>query len=331
MKTPSLPPRPLRILVNTGLSASAEALLREGAAPHEVVISGRASNVLSSSADTLDECDIAFGQPDAASVLASGRLRWVQLTSAGYTRYDTPEFRVAVKERGIALSNSSSVYDEPCAEHVMAFILAGARQFPRALSLQCSSSTPEWQALRDSCRLLRGQRLLILGYGAIGKRLVEMLAPWGVSVTGYRRTSRGDEAVPVISHDTPGALAAALAQADHVVNILPANPATRHFMDAGRFAQMKPGASFYNIGRGTTVDQEALAAALQSGRLAAAWLDVTDPEPLPPGHPLLALENCHITPHVGGGQGNEKEALVRHFLENLHRLLRGEALLDRVM
>src|SRR5262245_63449122 len=82
---------------------------------------------------------------------------------------------------------------------------------------------------------------------------------------------------------------------------------------------MKPGAVFYNIGRGTTVDQTALAAALRSGHLAAAWLDVTDPEPLPDDHPLRGLENCHITPHVGGGHHAEAHALVRHFLANLDR------------
>lgn len=325
---PTLPSRPLRILVNTSLGERAEALLRQGAAPHEVVISSGASTVLSSSVDSLEEYDIAFGQPAAASILASDRLRWVQLTSAGYTRYDTQEFRAAVEEAGIALSNSSSVYDEPCAEHLMAFILAGARQLPRALALHCSNAEPAWQSLRDGCRLLRGQRFLILGYGAIGARLIEMLAPWGVSITAYRRKARGDETVPIVAYED---LPTAFAEADHVVNILPDNAASQQFINEERFQQMKSGAHFYNIGRGITVDQEALAAALQSGKLAAAWLDVTDPEPLPQEHPLLALENCHITPHIGGGQGDEKEALVRHFLENFQRLLRGEALLDRVM
>lgn len=94
---------------------------------------------------------------------------------------------------------------------------------------------------------------------------------------------------------------------------------------------MKLGAAFYNIGRGTTVDQEALAAGLQNGTPGAAWLDVTDPEPLPEGHPLLALENCHITPHTGGGQKDDMRDLVEHFLENFARYLKGDELLSRVM
>jgi phosphoglycerate dehydrogenase-like enzyme len=94
---------------------------------------------------------------------------------------------------------------------------------------------------------------------------------------------------------------------------------------------MKEGAVFYNIGRGTTVDQEALVGALNGGRLAAAWLDVTDPEPLPPTHPLWTAPNCHITPHTAGGHNDEFHRLVGHFLGNLDRYVRGETLKDRVI
>jgi phosphoglycerate dehydrogenase-like enzyme len=94
---------------------------------------------------------------------------------------------------------------------------------------------------------------------------------------------------------------------------------------------MKQGAVFHNIGRGTTVDQEALADALESGQLAAAWLDVTDPEPLADGHRLWSLENCFITPHTAGGHAFEAGSLVRHFLGNLRRFERGEQLVDQIM
>jgi len=127
------------------------------------------------------------------------------------------------------------------------------------------------------------------------------------------------------------ALPQALAEADQVVNLLPAGPGSFRFMSAPQFARMKPGSVFHNIGRGATVDQEALLAALRSGRLGAAWLDVTEPEPLPPGHPLLSAPNCFITPHVAGGHKNEFERLVRHFLDNFRRFLAGAPLLDRVM
>ena len=120
-------------------------------------------------------------------------------------------------------------------------------------------------------------------------------------------------------------------QADHIVNILPDSAETRHFFNAARFATIKPGAVFYNIGRGATVDQAALLSALGSGRLNAAWLDVTEPEPLPDDHPLLAEPHCFITPHVAGGHRDEATTLVRHFLKNLDRFVQGEPLLDRVM
>ena len=94
---------------------------------------------------------------------------------------------------------------------------------------------------------------------------------------------------------------------------------------------VKPGAIFYNIGRGTTVNQDDLLDALRSGRLKAVWLDVTEPEPLPDEHPLRAEPNCFITPHVAGGHVDETKSLVRHFLGNFERFIRDEPLLDRVM
>ena len=149
-----------------------------------------------------------------------------------------------------------------------------------------------------------------------------------MNLSALRRKPAGDESVRTFTEEK---LADALAGADHVINILPDNPQTRNFFNAELFDAMKPGAVFYNIGRGTTVDQEALLAGLQSGRLAGAWLDVTEPEPLPPEHPLWSAPNCFITPHTAGGHDTEMERLVGHFLENLRRFEAGEALNDRVM
>jgi phosphoglycerate dehydrogenase-like enzyme len=116
-----------------------------------------------------------------------------------------------------------------------------------------------------------------------------------------------------------------------VINILPENAGTIRLFDRRRFGATKPGAVFYNIGRGTTVDQDALLAALNSGRLAGAYLDVTDPEPLPLDHPLWRAPNCFITPHTAGGRDDEFEQLVAHFLANLRRLQSGQPLLDRIV
>jgi phosphoglycerate dehydrogenase-like enzyme len=149
-----------------------------------------------------------------------------------------------------------------------------------------------------------------------------------MNITAMRRNPRGDEPVATLA---PDAIDAPLAAADHVINILPDNPASVNFIDAARLGRMKPGVVLHNIGRGTSVDQDALLAALRSGHVSAAWLDVTDPEPLPAGHPLRAEARCHITPHTAGGHGDESGTLVRHFLANLRRYESGQPLRDRIM
>ena len=122
-----------------------------------------------------------------------------------------------------------------------------------------------------------------------------------------------------------------LGAADHVVDILPGGPETTQFFDATLLGQLKPGAVFYNIGRGSTVDQMALCSALEAGRLRAAYIDVTDPEPLPAEHPLWRAPRCTITPHSAGGHAEEEARLVAHLLRNLERFAAGSALLDRVL
>jgi phosphoglycerate dehydrogenase-like enzyme len=321
----------LKIFCDAKLDDSAEKLLRKGVGPHELIFPATlAASVLAKSGPdpAFDQADIAFGQPDLANIHRSNRLRWMHLSSAGYTRYDTPEFRALAAAKGFAVTNSSSVYAEPCAEHVFAFILAQARRLPPALASRCANDSLEWARLRYTCTPLRGQSVLLLGFGAIAKRLVELLRPFEMRIAAFRRQARGDEGIPII---LPGNFTEALAKADHVVDILPLNVDSAHFISTERLAGMKPGAIFYNIGRGATVDQEALVAALRSGHLGAAWLDVTDPEPLPDGHPLLSAPNCYITPHIAGGHRNESETLVRHFLDNFHRFLDGTPLRDRVM
>jgi phosphoglycerate dehydrogenase-like enzyme len=306
-------------------------LLREGTAGHQLVFaqSPIASVLAKGQPDPqFAGVDVAFGQPDLRGIEEAAQLKWIHISSSGITRYDNPKFRALMAQRGIAVSNSAAVYSEACAVHALSFILAQARKLPLALRTRVAGGTEPWHQLRGACRTLDGEAVLIVGYGAIGARLVELLRPFDLQVSAYRRKARGDETVPVVTADQ---LPRALNQADHVVNILPESAETRHFFDSARFAAIKPGASFCNIGRGATVNQSALLAALRSGRIGAAWLDVTEPEPLPEGHPLWAEPNCFITPHVAGGHLDEAKTLVRHFLKNLDRFVRGEPLLDRVM
>jgi len=322
----------LRIFVDFAMSPDVLAMLKRGIRGHEMVLPQTpAASVLTKSErdPQFATVDVAFGQPDTGAIAEAPQLKWVHVSSSGITRYDTPEFRALAAQRNLMLSNSASVYNEACAAHVFSFILAQARKLPLALKTRAAGGTPAWHAVRGACKTLRGETVLIVGYGAIGKRLAELLRPFKMKVIAYRRKPRGDERVPVI---TETQLAHTLADGvDHIVNILPESTETHRFFDAARFASIKPGTIFYNIGRGTTVDQVALLDALHSGRIAAAWLDVTDPEPLPDNHPLWAEANCFITPHVAGGHADEAKTLVRHFLKNLKRYVRGEPLLDRIL
>ncbi len=321
----------MRIFSDSTLSAAADKLLRDGIAPHELIEPKiRLASVLATpeSDPSFGLADIAFGQPDVKSILNSQNLKWVQVTSAGITRYDTPEFRAFAAERGLVVTNSSSVYAAACAEHALAFMLAQSRLLPEALACPAANGDADYQRLRAGSISLQGQHVVILGFGAIARELMRLLQPFAMKITAMRRSPRGDEGCAVV---TPENLSSALATADHVVNILPENAESRGFVDAAQFAAMKPGAVFHNIGRGTTVNQDDLLAALRSRHLSAAWLDVTDPEPLPADHPLRHEAHCYITPHTAGGHLNEEEALVRHFLWNFQKFIVGDPLDDRVI
>ena len=322
----------LRIFVDFAAAPHVLEMLREGTAGHELVFPReRLSSVLAEPEQDpqFDNVDVAFGQPDPQAIEKATRLKWVHISSSGITRYDNARFRAMVAERKVAVSNSASVYYEACAVHALSFLVAQARVLPLALKTRTANGTPAWNALRGASRTLRGETVLIAGFGAIGKRLAELLRPFEMRVIAFRRKARGDEGIPVIG---PDQLDRALAiDADHVVNILPESEETRHFFNRARFSMMKRGSIFYNIGRGATVDQEALLEALRSRTVQAAWLDVTDPEPLPDAHPLWREPNCFITPHLAGGHADEAKTLVRHFLDNLERFVKGEALRDRVM
>jgi len=176
----------------------------------------------------------------------------------------------------------------------------------------------EWayEKRRYESVLLTGQTVLMLGYGAIGRRLTELLAPFGMKLIAVRRQTRSERGVKIISEEN---LSSALSEAEHVVNILPDNASTRGYVNSRRLACCRPGAKFYNVGRGITVDERALIEALENGKLSAAYLDVFTEEPLPPEHPLWTTRNCYVTPHTAGGRRDQDEALVKHFLANLER------------
>lgn len=318
----------LSIWCNVRFPEPDAALLAEGTAQHDLLHAEKDAPPRGPGPGSSD-ADVLFGQPAADEAAALPRVRWVHLSTAGYTPFDRPAIRSAFSARGAALTTSSGVYDEPCAQHALAFLLAHARALPMAMGHQLGDHAWPTAAARAASRLLGPEhQILLVGFGAIATRLAQLLAPFRARVVGARRAPRGDEPIPTVALAD---LDRHLPDADFVVNLLPANAESLGYFDARRLGLMKAGAVFVNIGRGTTVVQEALLAALSSGHLGAAYLDVTDPEPLPPDHQLWSAPRCTITPHSAGGHRDENERLVRHFLANLRRFERGEPLLNRVI
>ena len=230
----------LTIWCNAKFSASDTQLLTEGTPGHTLIFSADASaSVLDAGRPDpqLAVADIAFGQPDAAQCLASQQLRWVEVTTAGYTRYDTPEFRETFRARGAAFSNVSEVFADPCAQHVLAMMLHFNRRIGRQLlpSYRDQLGDHAWNYAqrRYDSRLLTSQSVLMLGFGAIGRRLAELLAPFGMTLTAVRRQTRSERGVRIIPEES---VSSALAQADHVVNILPDKASAWNYVNARRLA-----------------------------------------------------------------------------------------------
>jgi phosphoglycerate dehydrogenase-like enzyme len=326
---PAMRSEPLTVWCNLKLPERAKMALEKGLEPHRLLMAhepAERNQPLGRPDPYLFAADVVFGQPEADQCLSSSRLEWVHLTSAGYTTFAIPDVSRTLSARGIPVTASSSVYEEPCAQHALAFMLADARQLPRSARSLIVDHSWETAPTRAASFLIKQQAVLLVGYGAIAKRLTELLAPFGLLMIGFRRNPVGHEAIRV---EPVSKLDHWLPLADFVVNILPASVETEGFFDAGKFNVMKPGAVFINIGRGSTVDQGALSTALH-GRLRAAYLDVTWPEPLPTDHPLWLEPNCFITPHVAGGHEDEFDRLVALFLSNLENFLRGKPLVGRV-
>ena len=321
----------LTIWTNTKFDPAVTQLLHDGTRAHRLVTSAAASTSVLVAGQTdaaLASADIAFGQPDPVDCLRYPNIKWVEVSTAGYTRYDTPEFLETFRSRGSAFTNASAVFADPCAQHVLAMMLSLGRQLLPSHRDQLTDQSWHYEERRYHSRLLTGQSLLMLGYGAIGRRLTELLAPFGMTLYALRRQTRSETGVRIVPETE---LTRVLPLVDHIVNILPANPATAGYVNARRLACCRPTAKFYNVGRGNTVDQPALAEALRSKKIAAAYLDVTDPEPLPPAHELWSTPNCYITPHTAGGRHDQDETIVRHFLKNLAAYEDGGAMTDRVV
>ncbi len=250
---------------------------------------------LDTAAEAIVNADAAFGTLPAALLAKGRKLRWLQAPQAAPPAgYYYPE----LVAHPLIVTNFREIYNDHISAHILAFVLAFARGFhvyiPQQLRREWKKS-PEDQGVVP----LPGSVALIVGLGGIGAETARLLTAFGVRVIAAdaRRT---DKPGHVAELHQPEALDTLLPQADFVILTVPHTPATEGFFNAARFRLMKPGAFFINIGRGMTTKLDDLVAALRSGQIAGAGLDVYEQEPLPASHPLWGLPNVLLTPHMAG-------------------------------
>lgn len=248
-------------------------------------------------------------------------LRLVQTLTAGTDAVEAAGFGT-----DIVLTSGVGLHDIPVAEHALALVLAAARRLDLAAQ---ALAERRWatelaipQPLDNATRfgLVHGARVVIWGFGGIGQRLARYLEPMGAHVVGVARSAGERDGFEVVTADN---LPRVLADADVLVNVLPASPETARVVDTAVLAALPRKAWLVNVGRGATVDEGALLDALRAGTIAGAALDVTTTEPLPADDPLWDAPNLILTPHSAGGRPLGSEALVEH---NVRALLAGEEL-----
>jgi phosphoglycerate dehydrogenase-like enzyme len=263
----------------------------------------------------------------SAEILEAGPdIQWVQLPYAGAERCVALS---AIHERNILVTNAQRIYGPEIAEHVMAMILSFTRGLYRFIPAQSEGAWDRRLVPEERLWELEGKTLLVVGLGGIGTEVARLGAAMGMKVLATRNSRReGPEFVEYVG--LADELPDLTHRADIVVNAAPLTPATVDLFDADFFSAMKPTAYFINVGRGGSVVTADLVEALQDGKLAGAGLDVTDPEPLPQGHPLWSMPNVIITPHVAARSDLRSERLWVVLRENLRRYVAGEPMLSVV-
>jgi phosphoglycerate dehydrogenase-like enzyme len=286
--------------------------------PEAEVVPGRKENLpaLAASADGL------VGAPGPEVLRAAAKLRWLQVPSGGVEPYLIPE----VADSTVVLTNAKIIQGPEIADHAMALLLALARGLPRAV---LDRKHGKWHPGSFEPIELRAKTAVIIGLGGIGTQIAERAAAFGMTVLAVdpedKPYLRSVEAVlkPDRLHDL-------LPRADVLFLAAPLTPATKGLIGARELALLGKGARVINVSRGELLVTDALVQALSEGRLAGAGLDVTDPEPLPPGHPLWAFENVIITPHIAGASDQVLRRRVDLVKENVRRFARGLPLLNVV-
>jgi phosphoglycerate dehydrogenase-like enzyme len=245
----------------------------------------------------------------------AGRLRWIHATSAGIDALLFP----ALVDSAIPVTNARGIFDGAIAEFVLGQILAFAKDLPESVRM---NERRVWRH-RETERI-EGRHVLVVGAGSIGRRIGRLLGAAGMSVAGVARRQRDDSVFGTVQpierlHDLLGA-------ADFVVLATPLTPETKGLIAAPELRAMKPSARLINIARGAVVVADDLVAALRSGTIAGAALDVFDVEPLPADHPFYEMPQVIVTAHMAGDFIGWREALARQFIDNFERWRRGHPL-----
>lgn len=297
-----------RVFVTRELPGTALARLR--AAGHEVVVRvgdlpPTRAELLAGIADADGLLCLLTDRIDAGVLDAAPRLRAIANYAVGCDNIDLD----AAAARGVPVGVTPDVLTDATADLTLALLLAAARRLPEAERAVREGAWRTWEPRGWLGLELRGARLAVVGWGRIGRAVGERAAAFGMEVAPV---GRGDD------------LRAALARADAVSLHTPLTGETRNLIDAGALAAMRPHAILVNTARGPIIDQPALVAALHAGTIGGAALDVTDPEPPPPGDPLLSAPNCMVLPHIGSATHAARGAMAERAVDNLLAALAGE-------
>jgi len=256
---------------------------------------------------------------DAGLIDAAPNLRVISQYAVGFDNIDVK----AATARRIPVGNTPGVLTETTADLAFALLMAAARRLPEGERYVRAGRWKTWGPMLLMGQDIYGATLGILGLGRIGQAMARRARGFNMRVI-YAHARDVPEAASLGAERV--SLDELLAQSDFISLHTPLTPATRHLIDAAAFGKMKPTAILINTARGGVVDPDALYLALASGQIAAAALDVTEPEPLPAGHPLLSLDNCLVVPHVGSSSTATRGQMAVMTAENLLAGLRGERL-----
>ena len=317
-----VPRLPCKILMASGLSQSTKEQIRQ-ISPQITLMSDLKEAAY---ADALKQADVYFGNIAPKDFALAKNLSWVQSGSAGVEKQLYPEFI----QSEVVLTNAKGCYAPAIAEHVIGLLFSITRKIGSQIR---NMRDHKWEGGGELVEM-KNLTMGIVGFGGIGRQVARRAKAMDMKVVaadiqGYYPEQIGD-VCDELYYVYAGGLEKLLAQSDVVVCATPHTPVSEGMFGEAQFKQMKKGAYFINVSRGKLVKTDALQAALASGHLSGAGLDVTDPEPLPPTHPLWDFENVTITSHISGRSQYSGERTQAVFAENVRRYVYGLPMVNLV-